>query len=219
MKWYWLTASEPRTDVFLLHRQGPERRALLVLPRFADLRRCSTCEKWDEERVREIGFDQDRILSVKTDFHDTPNDLPLLLVSERVKLVFHDHGIDGVDYIPCGKTKTGQPLFVLLACPSVPLPRSARAEWTRTRPYPEWEDECCSRCGRTVNTIGHPYYFQMEFPDPLTVSVPDIRTENRLGVTFNFLCSSQVRQVIRDAKLTGTNLSDLRNAERWFPPP
>ena len=217
MKWYWLTASEPRTDVFLLHREGPERRALLVLPRFADLRRCSTCEKWDEERVREIGFDQDRILNVKTDFHDTPNDLPLLLVSERVKLVFHDHGIDGVDYIPCGKTKTGQPLFVLWPvhqshCLAPP------AEWTRTRPYPEWEDECCSRCGRTVNTIGHPYYFQMEFPDPLTISVPDIRTENRLGVTFKFLCSGQVRQLIREAKLTGTNLSDLRNAERWFPP-
>jgi len=219
MKWYWLTPHTPRTDVFLIHEYDLKTDQETLLPRFNDLRRCESCGKWDEEHMIETGFDQDRILSVGTDFWGRANDVPQLIVRECVKNVFADNELKGVKFVPCGKNRKGQRLFVFWPthesrCLAPPQ------DWAYFRGgrFPALQTTGKCSCGRGGTTLGFPYHFQMEYPDPLTVSIPDVRTESRLGVDFLFLCSKVVRDIIRREKFSGVCLTDVKKMADDFPP-
>jgi hypothetical protein len=217
-KWYWLSAKTPRSDVWLVHEpiDGDVDR-LRVLPRFSTVARCSRCGKFDEDELIQVGFDPERKLDVKQEFFGTPNDLALCIVAERVRDVVRGSGISGVRFVPCGQCSMHGALFVML-----PEHRSKcitlASQWPRKQyfdPHPA-EDEVCNNCGRSITTVGYPRLKDLIFPEhDLIISVPDVRTESRHGVTHHFFCSQHAYEIIRPHKITGICFSNMKSMEDW----
>ncbi len=188
-----------------------------LLERFQALRRCELCDKIDEGHLREIGFDEDRTLPVGTDFWGYANDTPKMIVRQRVKDVFHEHEIEGVEYIPCGKTRKAENLYVLWKQYESKC-LALRPKWCYNRPGGQDLDEgSCPRCLRTRRTLGFPYHDQLIYPSPNIISVPDIPTGIGGGQDFRFFCSQIVRDLIRKNKLSGISLPDIRYHEKFYP--
>ena len=207
----------PRTDVWLLHDYDRKTNQETLQDRYQDLRHCEACGKIDEDHLREIGFEADRVLAVGTDFWGNANDTPKMIVRQRVKDLFLEHRIKGVDYIPCGKDRRGENLFVLWKqhesrCLAPP------PKWCYHRPGGQDLDEgCCTLCRRSSRTLGRPYFDQLSYPASTTISVPDIPTGIGGGQEFRFFCSQVVRDVIRQNKLSGLSLADVRYHEKFYP--
>jgi hypothetical protein len=207
----------PRTDVWLLHDYSRKTEQTILLKRYDELRHCELCDKIDEDHLREIGFDENRVLAVGTDFWGKANDTPKMIVRQRVKDLFEANGIAGVEYLPCGRDRKDEKLYVLWKRhESVCL--APRAKWCYYRPGGQDLDEgCCPRCLRSRRTLGFPYYDQLVYPEPNIISVPNINTGIGGGQDFRFFCSQLVRDLIRKNRLSGISMPDLRAHEKFYP--
>jgi hypothetical protein len=217
MKWYWMMPKTPRTDVFLLHEYDRRTGETTLLPRFANLRCCPACRRFDEQHVLEIGFDEDRILSVPTDFWGDANDWAKMIVRESVRELLTAHDITGIDYIRCGRTRKGVPLYLFWPTHfsrTLALP----AKWCYNRPTGEDLDEgCCVTCLRSRHTLGLPYHDQLEYPDLKTISVPDEPSECNHGRRYMYICSEFVRNTVRKNKLSGVSITVMQALEKHYP--
>jgi hypothetical protein len=75
VKWFELSGRDNPPDIYLLHDPGTGAVDRVRLPRFASLRRCSGCGKWDEDEILAIGFDPDRHLAISCDMTARVNDI------------------------------------------------------------------------------------------------------------------------------------------------
>jgi hypothetical protein len=217
MKWYRMSPTTPRSDVWLLHEYNRRTEQLTLLERYQGLRRCELCDKIDEDHLRGIGFDDGRILSVGTDFWGQANDTPKMIVRERVKALFEANGIGGVEYLPCGLDRKGERIYVLWKHHESKC-LAPRPKWCYNRAGGQDLDEgCCPLCLRSRRTLGFPYHDQLVYPALNIISVPDIATGIGGGQDFRFFCSKLVRDLIRKNKLSGISLPDVRCDERFYP--
>jgi hypothetical protein len=221
LKWYFLCGHDTRIDLFLLHEYRPNERPAL-LPRFASLSICPICGKFDEEELLAIGFDSERLLPMPQDILSQTNDLPLTVVSAPFRQVC-DNGVEGVRFIPCGRSRTRGAMFLMWPTHQSRC-RVPVEDWLRS-PIPAGEPayHVCHLCGRPEQVVGFPPRSSLELPDELTISVPATPTYMKKGRDFRFFCSDAVRTVFKKAGLKGICFSEMEQMEKrmkkWFDRP
>ncbi len=214
MKWFWLTAYDVRTDFYLLHelKRGEDP---TLLSRYQSVDRCRVCGKFDGQQILDAGFDLDRIFRMPQDMLPHPNDILHKVVTEQFKHVCEIHRIGGVEFIPCGQSKSGGAIYVMLG-----VHRSDCLEpveqWARGIPLEPGRPAyyMCHRCGCPERIIGFPRKKAIIFPDEFTISIPSISTEMRMGPDFRFFCSDTVRKIFKAEKIKGCCFSEMEQRER-----
>ncbi len=229
LKWFWLSGYDAPVDVFLLHDYNRKTCEERLLPRFENVEQCEWCKKFGEEQIRETGFDTRRLLPMPQDILSNCNDFGIEIVSERFRETCECHNIQGVDFVPCGRSRKRGNLYVLWAqhhshCSRPPedwrTPEQIElANSESSKRVLTWLEEkvepcrlpytACPNCGRPDHVIGFPKRSFLTLPDDLTISIPSIRTEMRSGIDFRFFFSDRVRKIFKEAKLKGCCFSDM----------
>lgn len=215
MKWFWLTGHDVRVNLFLLHDYNIKDGSLVLLPRFAAVDRCRGCGKFNEQQLLAVGFDLDRTFRLPTDILPEPNDFSLTIVSEHFRDVCIGNNINGVEFIPCGRRKSGGLLYLLWAVHRSPCHEPVE-NWIRGNPLKPGQAPfyTCNYCGRPDHVVGFPHRTALDFPDDLVISIPSVPTESLAGVTFRFFCSDTVRQIFKLEKIKGCCFSEMERMEK-----
>lgn len=213
MKWFLLTGYDVRADFILLHDLKRGRNPVLQ-PRFEAVDRCRVCGKFNEQQILDIGFDVDRIFRLSQDILPEPIDFSLSIVTQRFVDACNSNNITGVDFIPCGKRKSNDRLYLLWATHRS-MCHEPVEKWSRGNLLKPGEPAfyTCHRCGRPEQIVGFPHKAALEFPHELTISVPSIPTEMKRGVDFRFFCSDTVRKILKAEKIKGCCFSDMEQME------
>jgi len=211
LKWYWLTGrGQHGLNVALVVQRVDRGWQRILREKFSGLKSCRHCEKFDEAEILKLGFEPDRKFSIRNDLYSEVLDLPMTIASEQFRDVCGTEGIAGLQFHPCGFSPKVGSLFVLApghqADCSTPV-----GDWLRPTPLFATENpviEWCTVCNRAIFTVGHPRLASLRLPDEMVITVPSIPLETRLGVNWAFLCSDQVRQILRRSGLKGCSFSE-----------
>lgn len=194
MKWQWLYPSKDPSPIDVLHEDGPDG-VCRLRERYQHLA-CATCGKLDEYAAIRSGISKIALRTKKMDLGYSEDDI--YWCSPRFKEVLDTHKVGGLEYVPIHSDH-------FLLCPTNIIEVDTENCGLDFRGQP------CTACGRYREVLHSPSINLLPTDDS-QVYYPSLGSESTRGRRNDFMFSSPVIALMRDAKLTGI---DWTCGKKW----
>jgi hypothetical protein len=205
INWFWLSTRDQAANNWILYDAGPP---LELRPRYHRFC-CPSCGKVDEDAALQSGFDEDVRLRSRCDIFRSSDGI--LCFSDRTRDIWHDHGIQGIKFLPLPRQNNRKHEVALPNLISHVDRGKAGFQYNRFSGQPELDNEevFCSLCHRPKEGayVG-PFLDSMTLPhDPLSVITPSISPENLRGKIYWVLVSHIVKDILVKSRTIGVQFT------------